>query len=150
MFWRHKNTVFVSLTLCFHSVNPMFSPRQSYVFRSHICHFGSHKVTPRRQQSATSTSTKCHIDGHKVPHRRPQSATSTGSKSHIGNDEVVRRRERRRNIFTLTRFRRRSFLPFSQKHLTTSPNTPQSPIHKRFKASEVLLKHLTNTSLTLT
>lgn len=76
MFWRHKNTVFVSLTLCFHSVNPMFSPRQSYVFRSHICHFGSHKVTPRRQQSATSTSTKCHIDGQEVPHRRPASPTS--------------------------------------------------------------------------
>jgi len=75
MFWRHKNTVFVSLTLCFHSVNPMFSPRQSYVFRSHMCHFGSHKVTPRRQQSATSTATKCHIDGHKVPHRQAASPT---------------------------------------------------------------------------
>ena len=99
---------------------------------------------------ATLAVTKLRLAANKVPHRRQQSATSTGNKSHIGNDEVVRRRERRRNIFTLTRFRRRSFLPFSQKHLTTSPNTPQSPIHKRFKASEVSFKHLTNTSLTLT
>ena len=75
MFWRHKNTVFVSLTLCFHSVNPMLLPRQSYVFRSHICHFGSHKVTPRRQQSATSTATKSHIDRQQVPHRQAASPT---------------------------------------------------------------------------
>ena len=88
-----KTPFFVSLTLCFHSVKPMFSPRQSYVFRSHMCHFGSHKVTPRRQQSATSTGNKSHIDRQQVPHRQATSPTSTGSKSHIGNDEVVRRRE---------------------------------------------------------
>ena len=40
-----------------------------------MCHFDSHKVTPRRQQSATSTTTKCHIDGQQVPSPSPRSAT---------------------------------------------------------------------------
>ena len=93
-FCPNKTREFVPSILCFHPVKPMFSPRQSYVFRSHMCHFGSHKVTPRRQQSATSTGNKSHIDGHKVPHRRATSPTSTGSKSHIDRQQVPHRQRR--------------------------------------------------------
>ena len=114
---------------------------------------------------ATLAVTKLRLAANKVPHRRATSPTSTGSKSHIDRQQVPHRRAASPTLATTRLFAAENsneislhspvfaathFYFFRKKNLTTSPNTPQSPIHKGFKASEVLPKHLTNTSLTLT
>ena len=85
MFWRHKNTVFVSLTLCFHSVNPMFSEATCATSTGSKSHIGNDEVVRRQNDDEKSLHSPVFAAAHfylfhkntSPPHLTPRKARYT-------------------------------------------------------------------------